>query len=63
MIRKFLAYQSLQMEVSSALPPNLCEFFEYHVAKCEKITLGEGSLAQSHIDSTKLLDFKRNASC
>lgn len=51
------------MTVFSALPADFGNFFEYHVAKCEHITLGEGSLSQSYMDSQHLLDLKKNASC
>ena len=61
--QKFLAYQNLlTMNISTALPQELREFFEYQVGKCGEISSGEGSLEQSHVDSLSLLKYKANAS-
>ena len=46
------------MDISTALPQELHEFFEYQVGKCGGISLGEGSLEQSHVDSLSLLDYR-----
>ena len=55
MAKRFLSYQQiLLMDIPSALPHELREFFEDHVSKCVNLSLGEGSLTQSHIDSSAL---------
>ena len=64
MARKFISYQHLLlMEVSTALPDEIREFFEDHVTKCGEISLGEGSLQQSHVDSSSLLAYKKSSIC
>lgn len=64
MTRKFLAYQKLLlMDVSTSLPSDLREFFEYQVGKCAEISVSEGSLEQSHVNSLDLLEYKKNSNC
>jgi len=50
MIKKFLNYQNLLMpNISSALPPQLKDFFEIQFGKnSAHITISEGSVEQSH---------------
>jgi hypothetical protein len=45
------------------LPDELKEFFENHVSKCVNLSLGEGSLMQTHVDSSSLLEYKTNSLC
>ena len=53
--KKFISYQDLLlMDISTALPEELREFFVDHVTKCGEISLGEGSLVQTHVDSSGL---------
>lgn len=64
MTRKFLAYQNLLLiDVSTSLPEDLREFFVYQARMCGEISVGEGSLEQSHIDSLDLLEYKKNCTC
>ena len=64
MAKKFITYQHLLlMDVSTALPEELREFFVDHISKCGEISLGEGSLVQTHVDSSNLLDYKKNSYC
>ena len=65
MIKKFLNYQSLLMSnISTALPPQLKEFFEMQLGKqSTDIMLTEGSVEQSHADASSLLEFKANHHC
>ena len=63
MIKKCISYQHLLlMDVLAALP-ELGEFFVDHVSKCGEISLGEGSLVETHVDSSSLLDYKKNSCC
>ena len=63
MIKKVLMYQEVvRMDVASALPPELLEFFKLNVCNSE-ITIGEGSLEQSHVDVYKLIDYQSNSRC
>ena len=60
MAKKFISYQHLLlMDISSALPEEMRDFFEDHVTKCEDVSLGEGSLIQTHVDSSDLLELRR----
>ena len=36
-------------------------FFQYNIGECSEISIGEGSLEQSHVDSLTLLEYKANA--
>ena len=64
MARKFMAYQHLlSMDVCTALPLEFKEFFEYQVGRPGGITLGEGSLEESHLDSFDLLQYQKSATC
>ena len=64
MAHKFLAYQDLlMMELTTALPEQLNDFFENQLGKCARISLGEGSLEQSHIDSLSVVNYMKNATC
>ena len=57
---KFLSYQNYlyTINISNALPKELCD---YKIRKCGEISIGEGSLEQSHVDSLTLLEYKANA--
>ena len=62
MARKFLFYQNiLQMDISISLPQELHDFFTLQVSKCGEPGTGEGSLEQSHIDSLRLLNYKKSS--
>ena len=50
-------------DVSSALPEEIREFFDDHVSKCKDISVGEGSLLQTHVDSSDLLEYKKSSIC
>ena len=64
MVKKFLSYQQiLLMDLPSALPLELREFFEDHVCKCMSLNAGEGSVMQTHVDSSSLLQYKKNSLC
>ena len=64
MAKKFISYQDLLLiDISSALPQELREFFEHHVSKCKDVSLGEGSLMQTHVDSIDLLEYKKSSFC
>ena len=64
MANKFLTYQKLlTVDVSKALPLELQEFFGQNMSRCGHVSVGEGSLEQSHVDSLSLLHYKRNATC
>jgi len=43
--------------------PKLQELFEQNTTRCGHVSVGEGSLEQSHVDSLCLLQYKRNAIC
>ena len=62
MARKFISYQHLLlMDIAAVLPDELAEFFADNITKCREISLGEGSLVQTHVDSSHLLDYKKSA--
>ena len=64
MAKKFLSYQQiLLMDIPFALPHEFKEFFEDHLSKCANLTLGEGSLMQTHVDSLSLIEYKKNSLC
>lgn len=64
MARKFLAYQDLLiLDISNSLPVDLLEFFRYQVNKGGEISIGEGSLEQTHIDGLNLLNYRKNINC
>lgn len=64
MAHKFLAYQDLlTMELSKALPKQLNDFFDNQLTKYAEISLGEGSLEQSHIDSLSVVNYSKNSTC
>ena len=64
MAKKFISYQHLFLtDVSSALPEEIREFFDDHVSKCKDISVGEGSLLQTHVDSSDLLEYKKSSIC
>ena len=61
MAQKFISYQQLLlMDVSTALPEQIQEFFEDYVSKCGDVSLGDGSLMQTHMNSSDLLKYKKN---
>ena len=45
------------------MPEEIREFFMAHVGKCGEISLGEGSLIQTHVDSSDLLNYKKSSFC
>lgn len=51
------------MDVSTALPEELRQFFVDYVTNCGEVSLGEGSLVQTHVDSSNLLEYKKNSYC
>ena len=64
MAKKFLSYQHLLlMDVSVALPAEIQEFFENNITKCSDISVGDGSLMQTHVDGSDLLNYKKNSIC
>ena len=64
MLRKFLTYQGiLHSDISSSLPSELCEFFHRQLGTQGEVYISEGSVEQSHVDASYLLEFKRNATC
>ena len=65
MIKKFLNYQNLlRSDISSALPPQLKDFFEIQVGKhSSHITISEGSVEQSHVDASSVLALRVNQHC
>jgi len=58
MAKKFLSYQHLLlMDVSATLPAEIQEFFENNITKCSDISVGDGSLMQTHVDGSDLLNY------
>lgn len=65
MTKKILVYQDLLcFEASSTLPPELLDFFYHHIrSQTSMVSVGEGSLEQSHVDGYDLLKYKAYISC
>ena len=49
------------MDISAALPVDIQVFFENRVKK--DVSTGDGSLLQTHVDGSDLLDYRKSAFC
>ena len=47
----------------TVLQQEICEFFECEINKRDRITLGEGSLEESHVENFDLLQYQNNSTC
>ena len=64
MIRKFLTYQDLlQSDLPATLPQELADFFRIHLSKQSEVSVTDGSVEQTHIDTFSLLEYSKNATC
>ncbi len=61
MMRKFLTYQ--QSDLPATMPLELVDFFRMHLSKQSEVSVTDGSVEQTHIDSFSLLEYNKNATC